>query len=390
MDLERALEQFDRTEVNLGTLEGLWAAYHDADPGGVAFGFDTPEVDQVRRDWTSFVNALPRIDGFRPDPELYSMDALAHYRFDANEVGEPEAITSAEDAAIQPGRDLADYRHRLRSTRRGLVRVALDEAIRDIDAMLKATHATDSGLRFDDPLEIGWAYLNGRWDRIYKLMGSDRPKSGRWSDMSRHISFAEPNDLRDIVEWDWPSVRQSILDHAFEGEPLPVEVADLGELAGTAPSGPVSTALNWAVLDADSFERVVLEILRSSDGYENCERLMHVNATDKGRDLSAQRISIDSLSGTERVPVMIQCKHYQTGSVGLAECVQTVAQAKLWTDARFRVAVFATSGNFSQQAVEWLEARRESGEFPAVEAWGQSHLERLLASRPNIRSAFGL
>jgi len=387
MSLDQALEQFDRTEANVAKLEDFLEIYCAA---AVGFGPDTPEIDQVRRDWTSFVKALPLIEGFRPVTELPALDSPEQDGLDALEVGMIEVTNLTEDSVTQPERDLADYRHRLRSNRRKLTRKALDETLRAVDSVLQATHHTNEGSIFDDPESNGWLQLTSNWDQIHRLMGSDRPSGERWSDMGRHIYFAEPHDLLDIVDKDWPTVRQSILDHAFEGEPIPVEAVELSDLVEEAPSGPVSTSVNWSVLDADGFERVVLGILQSSDGYENCKRPMNVYASDKGRDLSADRVVVDTLSGTKRIPVMIQCKHYQTKPVGLPECTQAVEQAKLWTDAGFRVVVIATSGNLAQQALEWIEKRHVDGDVPAVEVWSQTDLERLLASRPAIRTSFGL
>jgi len=390
MNLDQALEQFDRTEANVAKLEGFWEIYCAADPGAVGFGLDTPEIDQVRRDWALFVKKLPLIEGFRPVTELPTLDSPEQDGLDALEVGMIEAKNLTEDSVTQPGRDLADYRHRLRSNRRKLTRKALDETLRAVDSILQATHHTDEGLIFDDSESNGWPQLISNWKQIHRLMGSDCPSGERWSDMRRHIHFAEPHDLQDIVDKDWPTVRESILDHAFEGEPIPVEAVELSDLVEEAPSGPVSTSLNWSVLDPDGFERVVLEILRSSKGYENCKRLMHVHASDKGRDLSADRVVVDTLSGTKRIPVMIQCKHYQAKSVGLPECTQAVEQAKLWTDARFQVVVIATSGNLTQQALEWIEKRHTDGDVPAVDVWNQTDLEWFLAPKPAIRASFGL
>ncbi|MCP5034991.1 MAG: restriction endonuclease [Actinomycetia bacterium] len=260
----------------------------------------------------------------------------------------------------------------------------------DIDELLSSTIEIDAGLQFEPVDDAGWDALGDHWQQIQGLLSTDVPGNGRWSDMGRHLHFAEPHDLRDIVVFDWPSVRQSILDHVFRDDPLPVEAADLAELSATEPTGPVTTELNWSVLDPDGFERVVLEIVVSSDGYENAKRLMSVNAPDKGRDLSADRIVSEALGGTQRLPVMIQCKHHQSRSVDLDDCVKSLEQAKLWPDAGFRVIVMATSGNFTQQAVEWVEKRAADGEFPAVELLGQSDLERLLAAKPAIRTAFGL
>ncbi len=116
--------------------------------------------------------------------------------------------------------------------------------------------------------EDGWQRLRDSWQQLNGLVGTDMPSIGRWSDMARHLHFAEPHDLADIASRDWPSVRQSILDELFLDDPLPVDVNDLSELTTTDPTGPVSTQLNWDVLDPDGFERVVLEIVASLDNYE--------------------------------------------------------------------------------------------------------------------------
>ena len=156
------------------------------------------------------------------------------------------------------------------------------------------------------------------------------------------------------------------------------------------PTGAVSTELNWSVLDADGFERLLFELVGTTEGYENAFRPMKVNAPDKGRDVTVDRVLVDRLGGTRREAVLIQCKHYLVQSVTLADCTLTLEQAKLWTDADFRVVVIACSGSFTQQAVEWLERHNAQGSFPAVEFWPRSHLEHLLAARPDVRAAFGL
>lgn len=389
-DMDSALDQFDRTEINLDKLAEVWRRYEPGIPDSVHFGTDTPEVDQARRDWTGFVRAMPAIDGFRIVEVLPSYDDIAQNHWDANEVGEVDALVEATNWPIQPGRELAHYRHQLRSLRRALVRSTLDKTLAAVDSLLSSAEETQAGFGFSSTTENGWAVLEHEFQQLQRLLGPDRPSEGRWADMARHLRFAEPHDLRDIVVLDWPTIRQAVLDHVFDGEPVPVQVSDLAVLVASQPSGPVSSTLNWKMLDADGFERLVLAVLQDAPDYENAARLMHLNASDKGRDLSADRVVAGSLSGVERVPVMVQCKHYPSGSANLDDCRKSVEQAKLWPDAGFRVVVVATSGNFSQQAVEWVEHHRSVGGFPAVELWPQSHLELVLAGRPHIRSSFGL
>jgi Restriction endonuclease len=389
-DLERALHQFDRVETNLRRLDDLWLVYEARTLTGMSFGLDDAETDEIRRQFGLFVDVLPSIDGFRPDRDLLAFDDLSQWRMEAFEIGEISAEIAADRAAGKPGRDLAEYRHRFVDARRRLVRRSMDDAIERIDDLL--TRATilpaTVGHRFES--EDGWAQLAGLVSTIDRLLGSGRPQDARWGDLYRHIRFGEPHDLSDIIQMDWPSVRQSIIDHTFEGEPLPVSAVDLSELVSAAPTGSVSTEIKWPVLDPDAFERLIFEIVGSTDGYENPFRPMKTNAPDKGRDLTVDRITSDKLRGTHRDPVLIQCKHYQSKSVTLTDCTTSLEQAKLWPDAGFRVVVMATSGTFTQQAVEWMERHNGSGGFPAVEFWPRSHLERLLASRPAIRMSFGL
>ena len=88
--------------------------------------------------------------------------------------------------------------------------------------------------------------------------------------------------MHDIAEHDWPSVIQDIQAALYgEFEPVPVTVVDLEDLAATRPAGPVSTKLAWDRLDAESFERLVFNIIGDAPGYENAQWLMHTTAPDR-------------------------------------------------------------------------------------------------------------
>ncbi|MGA2927809.1 MAG: restriction endonuclease, partial [Solirubrobacteraceae bacterium] len=87
-------------------------------------------------------------------------------------------------------------------------------------------------------------------------------------DLMRHLSFAEPVDLRDVVCFDWPSVRPIIERQLYsEHEPLPVLSEDLADLAASRPAGPVTTALSWTMLDDETFERLTFNIIGDAPGY---------------------------------------------------------------------------------------------------------------------------
>jgi len=54
-----------------------------------------------------------------------------------------------------------------------------------------------------------------------------------------------------------------------------------------------------------------------------------------------------------------------------------------------RILVFATSGAFSGDAIDWVERHNEKATAPFIELWPYSHLEMLLAQRPALVAAHG-
>ena len=161
-------------------------------------------------------------------------------------------------------------------------------------------------------------------------------------------------------------------------------------LVNTRPKGPVATQLKWENLSDSEFERLIFALISSEPSYENPEWLMQTNAPDRGRDLSVTRVTNDPLSGTLRQRVIIQCKHWLTKSVGAAEVAKLKEQMVLWTPPRVDVHVIATSGRFTADAVSVIERHRDADTALRIEMWPESHLERLLASRPGIIAEFRL
>lgn len=216
-------------------------------------------------------------------------------------------------------------------------------------------------------------------------------RTGRWSDLARHLSFGQGVDLHDIAEADWPSVRQDIEASLYSDyEPLPVMVEDLANLVAQRPGGSVSTALNWDSLTPEAFERLIYNIVRDASGYENVRWLTRTNAPDRGRDISAFRGLSDSLSGVARQRVIIQCKHWTTRSVALADLNEAVAQTQLWEPPPVDVLIVAASGRYTSDAVAWQERREADRTRPTLELWAESHLESLLAERAHLIAEFGL
>ena len=161
-------------------------------------------------------------------------------------------------------------------------------------------------------------------------------------------------------------------------------IADLGELVATRPGGSVTTELAWSNLNDDGFERLIFSLISNEPGYENPEWLMRTRAADRGRDLSVTRVTADGLSGTRRQRVVIQCKHWLSKSVALIDVSGARDQMALWPNPPVDVLVIATSGRFTSDAVAWIEQHNQAGVRPQIEMWAESHLERVLASRPAL------
>ncbi len=112
-----ALEQFGAAEANLVKLERLWEEVSGLIPSGISFG-GNPGYEDRSRSYRLLLEALPRIDGWRPEAEPPDLDAAAQSRFDALEIDEPGAHVTVENWVEEPGGELREYRFRLNNKRR--------------------------------------------------------------------------------------------------------------------------------------------------------------------------------------------------------------------------------------------------------------------------------
>ena len=390
--LNAAIRHFEAAESNLVKAEKTLADIEAAIPIGIAFGGDLAYEENCRA-FCTLLASLPPIGGWKPDIVLLDLDEIAQSRFDAQEIGELECIMSVERGIEEPARLLRDYRHRFNQMRRQLIRDALMEQIDKVDANLRElalllNPQSESSQAVDSS---DFVELTDNVAQIGTLLGSSVAKPSRWSDLHRHLHFGMYGDLHDIIAHDWPSVKAGLRKSLYgEREPVPVEVADLGDLVANKPRGPVASKLKWEELDQNSFERLVFALISSEACYENPGWLMKTNAPDKGRDLSVYRVHTDSLAGTIRQRVIIQCKHWLAKSVGGTEIAVLREQMKIWEPPRVDVHVIATSGRFTADAVSMIETHNQSDSALRIEMWTESHLERLLASRPAIIADFSL
>jgi len=164
--------------------------------------------------------------------------------------------------------------------------------------------------------------------------------------------------------------------------------ADLGELVRARPQGPVSTELNLSLLTPADFERLIFNLIDRTPGYHNPQWLTHTNAPDRGRDLSVARVAQDQLTGTRNSRIILACK--RTDSVNLPVVTDLIAQMKLWEPPRVDELIIASSGRFTTDAVDYVERHNRGAEAMRIEMWPGSHLERLLANRPELIAEFHL
>jgi hypothetical protein len=393
LDLEKALEQFDVVDANLRRLETVWTEMHDLIPSGIAFVDGGPEgrrYAELSYAYQQIIKGIPPIDGYRIESIPWRLNEIAQNRLDAREIDEFSAILSVEEGIDAPRREIDEYRLRLGAARRELVRGQMSQLMSEIDKLLAGMQARVPSDR-EAITDEAWQPFLDAFSQVERLAGSQVPRTGRWSELHRHIRWGQGCDLHDIAVLDWPSVRDDIEKNMYsELEPVPVEVEDLGALVQAKPTGTVTTELRWDAISDDQFERLLFNIITDAPDYTNVQWLMRTNAPDKGRDISAERVSSDTLSGTQNQRVIIQAKHWRSKSVRPQDVADVVTQMALWEPPTVHVVIIATSGRFTADAVTWIEKHNNADNRPRIEMWPDSHLELLLAQRPHLVAGFGL
>lgn len=396
MELDELLITFDKVAVNLKKLEQVWNRANPLLPDGPARG-TTLEYLNLVRTWAALLPGLPPIDGWTITEELPDMDALGQMFLDYAEMQEP--ATGAYAIREQPARDLGEYRFRLDRARRRAIAARLQELTeKNTDLLRRVTAALPSREEFfehqgrrNKVVTVGTQEVETVLAEIERLLGETVERKGRWGDLHRHLRFGEVNDWHDIHEFDWPSVRLDI-EAAYFGEtdPVPVPEIDLGVAGRARPTGGATTALNWSALDSNQFERLLFDLLRSLDGYQNVEWLMKTNAADRGRDISLERIIQDASGSTRTERVIVQAKHFTSRSVGPIDVQDSLSRISLWEPPVIRFLIIATSGRFTADAVSLVERHNELGKRPQIEMWPDSRMEVLLSQQPTLAITNGL
>lgn len=397
MELDSLLTTFDKVAVNLEKLERVWERAKPYVPDDPHLG-SVPEYQSLSRAWDDLLPGLPPIDGWRIAEGLPDIDGLGQMFLDYAEIG--ELPRGAWAIASRPEEDLTKYRHLLDRARRRTIASRLtvlteriSELIRDVSSGLPTreawlAEAPGKRVRIDTPAT---SEINDSLEEMERLLGQTVERRGRWGDLRRHLRFGEVNDWLDISESDWQSVQWDIeAAKVGDADPIPVPDIDLGAAGADDPTGGATTALNWSALQPDDFERLLFDVLRNLDGYENVDWLMKTNAPDRGRDISLQRVVPDAGGFIRNERVIVQAKHYTSKSLGPTDVQGALASLSLWEPPAIRFLIIATSSRFSSDAVAIADKHNDLGKQPYIELWPNSRLETLLAQRPKLAITYGL
>jgi hypothetical protein len=388
MDLDAVLAVMDRVSANLERMQAIWDRAYPLLPSGPSCG-STSEYDDLVRAWNDLLKGLPPIDGWTITEPIPGMNEIGMLFMEYVVIAEPPI--GVLDAKERPEEDLAEYRYRLSRARRRVIRDRLQELTATVENLLPQMLVD---VARDDPERLEDMRVEEVVDaisEIERLMGDTATRQGRWSDLHRHIYFGQGHDWHDIQEFDWPSVKEDIQAAGLsESDPLPVpKDVDLGQLA-SKPGGRASTAIDWAKLTPDQFEHMLYDLIRVRPGYQNVQLLMKTNATDRSRDISAERVIKDGAGLVRTERVIIQAKHWLSQSVPPLEIERAVNHMALWGTPVVRGLIVATSGSFTTDAVAWHETHNVQGKQPHIDLWGEARLNTLLSERPWLVANYGL
>ena len=397
VDLDQALGEFDRVETNLTRLETVWRQLKELmpnDPHAITLvPSEQVRYDALRRAFDDLATSLPTVRDVTVADRPMELREIAAVLIDADAAGEVEAMLPVLEQIHAPEAAIAEYRYKMTAVRRGMVRDRVESLVAEVEGTLATIgpqYERDSTTVKDTHAEE-WQAMGDAVAEISRLLTGDLPSNSHWSDLYRHLRFGLGVDLWDIVHTDWPQARRDIEAAIYtEMEPLPIQVADLGDLAATRPRGTVTTALDWTAIDPGGFERLVYNLIADAPEYENAKLVMHTNAPDRGRDISAERVVSDSLTGTKRLRVIVQCKHFTTRSVSLADVTATLAAVSLWEPPPIDVVIVATSGTFTADGVQYIDKHNAERKRPEIQMLARTDLERQLASRADLVNTYKL
>lgn len=388
--LDTALQEFEATEANLAKLDNLWKQIEQLLPQGPAFG-SPPEYEELCWAFRRILPALPAVDGFRIADHLLDYDAIGQAWLDYMEIGEVDPKITMLNILYEQERQLREFRFRLQAKRRQLVRDRLVKLLDQIDQVLSDLNSKSVNNEINTSItETALYRLKEAVAEIDLLLGAtDRPT--KWDDLQRHLDSGLLDNSVSIVQDVWPAVSKSLREQIYgDYDPVPVVAEDINEIVARDPKGPVTSKLDWSILDDEGFERLVFSLISDEPSYENLQWLQETHAPDRGRDLSVDRLDTSSLGDARRYRTIIQCKRWLSKSVGPDEIRKTMQKIVLWEPPRVDELVIATTGRFTADAIKLVEDHNQSNSGLYLRLWPNNHLERMLAARPHLIGHFRL
>lgn len=388
--LDNALQEFEATEANLAKLDNLWKQIEKLLPQGPAFG-SSPEYEELCWAFRRILPSLPTVDGFRIEDHLLDYDAIGQTWLDYMEIGEGDPKITMLNILYEQERQLREFRFRLQAKRRQLIRDRLVKLLDQIDQVLGNLNSKSVNTEINTNITEPALYrLKEAVAEIDLLLGAtDRPT--KWDDLQRHLDSGLLDNLVGITQNVWPAVSKSLREQIYgDYDPVPIVAEDLDEIVAGDPKGPVTSKLDWSILDDEGFEHLVFSLISDEPSYENLQWLQETHAPDRGRDMSVDRLDSSSLGDGRRYRTIIQCKRWLSRSVGPDEISKTMQKMVLWEPPRVDELVIATTGRFTADAIELVERHNQSNSALYLRMWPNNHLERMLAARPHLIGHFRL
>lgn len=128
----------------------------------------------------------------------------------------------------------------------------------------------------------------------------------------------------------------------------------------------MATRLRWDRLDDDGFERLVFNLIVGAPEYENARWDTRTRAADGSRDLEVDRVTHDTLAGTRRERVIVQCKHWTTKSIAPDDVLRALSDVRThWEPPNVDFLIIVTSGRFTSDAVKTIQAHKRTERGPS-------------------------
>ncbi len=270
------LRQLEATKANLAELEKVWNSLQENIPNGIPFRAN-PDYENACRSYKQLLIGLPLIDGWKPIALPCDLDEIAQSCLDTLEVRELAIPIQVSRRIEKPGEELREYRFRFNQKRQQIIQNKVLQTFGVIDKLLDQLRESfpideenlEYAKRIEDP---NWQILSNKVKQIDKLLGigSSVPYPPRWHDLNRHLNYRNTQDLRDIINSDWSSVKEGLTASLYAmNKPIPVEVNDLAELelsqkAGINPLSKLIDSFTKGDIAPEINENTLLQFLEIS------------------------------------------------------------------------------------------------------------------------------